>query len=131
MCLDEGGVVEQEWRGSSDPDWYENWFLSFVSQANVVYLEPLSHSAVIRKLRVEFGFPSSRDKTLVRLAISDSKDEAPVQLLTEDVDLYDPRFKKDPTMRERFMTGKRVGAVQRYLKKVHKVDVVSLALVDI
>lgn len=128
LCIDDKAIMESEWVSCVDPDWFENWFLSLTSHTNVVAIRPARCLQTLKRLRVEFGFPRSRDCTVLAVAITDAEQEGTSRLLSEDVDFFDPRAKAQAKVRAKLMDGRAVGAVARYLRKTHAVHVQSVIL---
>jgi hypothetical protein len=128
ICLDETQVIEYEWNAVVDPDWFDHWFLSLASRANVAYVEPADCRRTIGRLRSDFGFPRGRDALVVAVAVTSAARDGGSFLLTEDLDFFEPAMKGQKGMRDRLLSGKRVGGVQRYLRKNHDVNVRSVVL---
>jgi hypothetical protein len=129
VCSDDGGLIEAEWRGCCDPDWIENWIVTFSSLANYQLIPARPQPQLIKKLRIDYGFPSSRDRILVATSVAASMLFGRCTLLTEDMDFYEPSEKSAPPARRgRYMRGQLTGRVKRHLGKEAGIDVRSVVL---
>ena len=70
ICMDEGGLIEAEWRGCCDPDWIENWYVTFASTANVMTIPTVPQPTLIKKLVQDHGFPRSRDRVFIVTSVA-------------------------------------------------------------
>jgi hypothetical protein len=126
VVTDEGGQIINEWQSCVSPEWFEAWFFTFASQGNVVSIPVNTCQQTIDKLKKSHGFPAStRDKWLARTALTEASDEGTCDLLTEDMDFYEPRLKK-ANNRSKYLSGAIVGGVTKQLA-TEDVFVVSLA----
>ena len=129
VCADEAGVIEGEWRDCCDPDWIDNWFLTFVSLANFQVLPTSPQPFLLKRLQLDCGFPKSRDRVLVITSIAASTHFGRCMLLTEDMDFYEPADKvTPPARRAKYMRGELKGRVKRHLDASVNVDVESVVL---
>jgi len=124
--LDEGGQILSEWQGCTQKEWFDLWYSDFVSSTNVRPATVTMHQALLNELTNTFGFPRSRDRWLLRTALSAATDGS-CELLTDDMDYFDPTKKGQPKERDRHLSGKPVGAVRRRLRRVN-VEVLSVRL---
>jgi hypothetical protein len=128
VCMDDGGRIEVEWRQCCDADWLENWFLAFVSTANVRSIWTPPCARLIKRLRVECGFPTSRDRVLIVTSVAGVGLFGDCTLVTEDLDFYEPADKACGSRRRgEHLRGTRTGAVKRLLRNQESVHVRSVA----
>lgn len=128
ICLDDRGLLEHEWDAAVDSDWYSNWFVTLASQANLARLGLADCRQTISHLRTSCGFPRSRDHTYVSLSVKSAEQEGKSNLITEDMDFFEPAAKGQSKVREKFLDGRLKGSVQKYLRKKHEVYVQSVFL---
>ena len=128
VWLDDGEQMENEWRHVVPDEWFDGWFADLASEANVSAIRRRNCEVLIRKLGSDFGFPRSRDRILLSVAVAGVAHEGAAMLLTEDVDFYDPKMKGQPKVRSALLTGKRAGPVRSFLRKTEKVSVCSVTL---
>jgi hypothetical protein len=127
VCMDQQGRVEVEWRQCCDPDWLDNWLVSFASLANLREIPVPPCAALVKRLRIVCGFPNSRDKALIATASAAAIEYGNCLLASEDLDFYEPREKLvGGKRRMKYMDGSLSGSVKRVLKKDHDVLVASV-----
>ena len=124
IVLDEGGHIIQEWRDCVEPEWFEDWYFGFVSEWNVASIKPRLCNDVLKKLRIECGFPGGENKWLVHTAITEASINGICALLSEDMDFREPR-RKNAKGREKYLTGVVKGSAAKLLSR-HGVKVMSL-----
>lgn len=130
ICMDVQHLIEAEWRERCDSDWIEHWFLTFVQTANVMELPVGTAPQLIKKLRIDFGFPAdSRDRVLVLTARAAVAGFGPAcALVTEDLDFFEPGDKGcGPHRRMSYLTGTRSGRVKAWLKQHQNIRVMAVA----
>jgi hypothetical protein len=129
VCMDEGGRIEAEWRRCCDPDWIDNWYVTFSSNANVISISVPLQRMLLRKLQQDCGFPRSADGIVVRTSVAAAELFGDCMLVTEDLDFYEPAEKQSGNVRRsRYMRGQREGSVKSHLQKKQHVSVMSVAL---
>jgi hypothetical protein len=117
VLIDVGGHIEQEWRNGVNTDWFENWFLTLATNANLAQIDAVRDQALERKLRVDHGLPRSENIWLVRTAVAEVAINGDCNLLTEDMDFRDPTKKKAaPATRRRYLEGTTIGPVAKTLR---------------
>lgn len=125
IVLDSGGHILQEWRDPVDQDWFENWFTALVSSANVAEIECGLHNALLKELRSKCGFPNRENSWLIRAAATAADEVGTCVLATEDMDFFEPKFKKSSAQRQAHLEGKKRGTVCKLLAS-HDVKVLAL-----
>lgn len=130
LVVDESGNIEHEWRSCVDPEWFDAWFVEFVSYAPVVAIPVGQFQFEIKKLTVDFGLPSSRDRWVVRTALAGSQARR-MAILTDDGDLFDPKVKTQAAKKARILSGALEGKLAKHLRKKFEIDVVSVALAEL
>lgn len=104
--LDAGEQIEAEWRRVADTDWFDAWLARRLSSGDITIVEVETCHALLRALETKCGFPRTGDRWYVRTAATRARSKgAAVALITEDVDLYDPKAKKNPKRRARALAG--------------------------
>ena len=116
--LDEGGIIEYEWRGVVENEWFFSWFGDMLVNGSIQKLPTNKDKAIENKI-IDKGFPASRDHRYVQVAAAiirlELADES--YLLSEDLDFYDPTKKsgKASTRKKILELGR--GPVSKILKK--------------
>jgi hypothetical protein len=124
VWLDRGGQMLSEWQACTQREWFGLWYSEFVQSTNVRHATVQPHDRLLRELRTTFGFPKSRDVWVLRTALTAAAD-GDTELLTDDMDYFDPKKKSQPKERQRHLKGAQVGAVRRRLKS-ERVKVLSV-----
>src|SRR5262249_27785877 len=93
--VDEGGILEQEYRNLVDREWFDAWFGDRLAAGDIVILVAPPCAEVIRILVRRCGFPpNSRDRHYIALARAIVQGGAPTAVIvSEDLDFFDPRAK--------------------------------------
>ena len=125
--LDDGSIIETEWRNASDPDWFDAWFGDQLVAGRVELLSVRTQAALIKALETSCGFPKTgRDKWYVRVAATRAEDAGTkVLLVSEDLDFYEPKAKAGGGNRAKILE-KCAGCVVKKLK-AHDVQVATVA----
>lgn len=127
VYADDGGQIKHEWRRVVEPEWFDRWFQELL-RIDAVQLIPVDNKlskAHIRKIE-QLGFPNSRDRWYIRVAVSANYYFDNCTLVTEDIDFYDPARKSESGEKRlnRLRLGN--GSVARYLKRKAKIEVVCV-----
>lgn len=118
--LDNGEMIENEWRNPVGREWFEAWFADLLISGKVQLIAATTCPAVERRL-VTNGFPRRRSRDLwyvrVSFALITTGLCANVPLITEDLDFYDPSHKRsDPRTRRRILQDG-LGPINRLLRR--------------
>jgi hypothetical protein len=127
--LDEGGMIEHEWRNGTDPDWFNQWYPDLLSRGGAFLIPVSAARQLLRTLHTSFGFPHTRDAWYVSTAcaVRDATDDASV-ILSEDLDFYDPPRKATCTQgRRHAMLLGCEGRLARHLRRREGIEARSLA----
>jgi hypothetical protein len=89
---DDGGVIEHEWRGVVDRDWFDAWLATHLQLGTIQYATPRKDGQAEKELQA-LGFPGGRDIVYVRLGLVVAASKSLCYLYTEDMDFYDPTMK--------------------------------------
>jgi hypothetical protein len=116
LFIDAQGHIQNDCCGSCGTNWVEALIGNLLIEDKLARVNTVTNRPLERSLR-DLGMPQTRDKWYIRACLGAkqhfSKDE--VQLITEDLDFYDPRRKKSAGSRDLL---KGTGApVQRLLLK--------------
>ncbi len=94
--LDDGKIIESEWRGPVSTEWFDVWFARLLADGKA-QLIPASRCPSLEGRLFTTGFPKhrNRDAWYVRVckAVLAKFPTSSVPLITEDIDFYDPRLK--------------------------------------
>src|SRR5438067_229290 len=100
--LDEGGMIEHEWRSTSDPEWFDQWYADLLARGGALILPVSAARSVLQRLHKDFGFPRSRDVWYISTACSvRDATRRPSVILSEDLDFFDPPLKASAKARQR------------------------------
>ena len=127
--IDSGGQIEQEWRATVDTEWFEQWYPTMLITGAITPIPASVASALLRYLRLNHGFPRSRDAWYVSTAkaVRDAFGEDPV-ILTEDLDFYNPADKGCNAARRNRILTDCSGPVARHLRRSEGILVRSVAV---
>jgi hypothetical protein len=125
--LDDGRMIESEWRRASDPDWFDAWFGDQLVAGRVELVSAKTHARLIKALETKCGFPKTgRDKWYVRVAATRADDTGnKVLLVSEDLDFYEPTAKAGGGNRAKILA-QCAGCVAKKLK-AHDIQVATVA----
>lgn len=117
-------AILTEWEQTcSGGSWYREWYLMNLTRKKIVEVEVKGVPGLRKKLRVEFGLPfDSRDYKYIICA----KQYKPHYLLSQDIDVYDPRARAGSSADRHRAREMRNGALCRYLKAEYGVVVGTL-----
>ncbi len=120
IFLDDRGaqesIIENEWRRhipDNGKEWFDNWFFDLVHDGNVKYIEvDVSSARNILNILYRSSFPrDGGDKWYVRTAITlvnsnclerrHERDDILAQIISEDIDFFEPAQKNRTTGDER------------------------------
>jgi hypothetical protein len=126
--LDEGAQIESEWRRTTDPEWFDQWFGDLLARGGAVIIPVRPASALLRTLQRDYGFPRSRDAWYINTAAAANTDTEAVAIVSEDLDFYEPRAKRGCTPARRIrIISQASGNVARYLRREAGIEVQCLA----
>ena len=116
--LDDVGIMEEEWRGPVDSEWFTVWLAQLFTTGGAQLVQPKNDGSLRRSLS-SAGFPvASRDIWYVRTAHAVACREEPATIVTEDPDFIDPSAKASSGKRSRAIRGCR-GPVASVLRRRH------------
>ncbi len=128
ICIDDGGLMQAEWANCVEREWFENWFLTLASESNLTAISPIDCRHILKRLRIDYGFPQTRDRAVLTVALTDAATQGRSRLLTEDLDFFDPKAKGQAKTRQRLLSGQTSAPVATFLSSKHKVKVQSACL---
>ncbi len=128
ICIDDGDVMQAEWANCVEREWFENWFVTLASESNLATITPIDCRHILKRLRIDYGFPQTRDRTVLMVALTDAATEGRSRLVTEDLDFFDPKAKAQARIRQRVLSGQTAAPLAAFLKSKHKVQVQSACL---
>lgn len=117
--VDVGQQMESEWRNlcRGGEEWFDGWLSSVYASGGVTPMDINKTKVPENKYR-EVGFPfKGRDIWYIRVAVSLSSacSTNDAYLISEDIDFFDPKRKKDASREKYIRNGE--GAVAKQLKK--------------
>ncbi len=130
FVVDDGGHMVHEWQATVDYDWFQNWYMTFVQVNKVTQFVAGTYRTELKHLQIDFGFPATRDTWLIRVALTDASraETGPTRILSEDMDLFDPKNKANAQRRQAIMSGSTEGPMAKHLRKKWQVQPCSVAV---
>jgi len=123
--LDNCGVVftdliYHEWISTCNNFVIKEWIADGLKLGKIRYTNPQLDRAIIKKLHINFGLPKkSRDIEYIRCAnVTLTK-----YILTNDIDLFDPKLKNDTSKAKKNAKNNRSSKLCRFLLKELKIRV--------
>lgn len=130
LWIDDQGHIEREWRNVvCNDEWLDGVFFSLASRLNLRSLSCEAHREFLRSLGRDFGFPvGSGDRWYIATAatLRDRADCEPA-IISEDMDLHDPRKKHFSGGARRHVLVKETGRLRRALARKHRIHVRCVA----
>lgn len=118
--LDDGKIIESEWRGPVDREWFDAWFAELLISGKA-QLIPAPVCLVLERRLFTSGFPRrrSRDMWYVRVCIGllTVGHAVNIPLITEDIDFYDPSRKRGDSRTRRALLQTGSGPINRLLRR--------------
>lgn len=124
--IDDGNMIFSEWRSVVDKEWFDPWIAKMLIDDLVHFIKVRADADISRQLRA-LGFPNSRDIWYIRTACSASSQFGKSCLLTEDIDFFSPKDKKNDSKRRSDILTSCSGPVAKFLRKSCNVNVMSVA----
>jgi len=113
-------LVEHEWRSTSGSQLFEEWFISNLLDNYIQYVKPHIDRQILKKVHNDFGLPKKGgDKDLLKAANVTTYR----YILTNDIDLFDPKKKSAPRKEKERITKGRRGRLYQFLRKELKITV--------
>ncbi|RLC00681.1 MAG: hypothetical protein DRI57_31995 [Deltaproteobacteria bacterium] len=121
LFLDDGGHIEHEWGEVVEREWFEAWYADILKDGKAQLIRARTYPEIRKRLR-NLGFPDKGgDIWYVRIAKTVSERYGNSNLITEDMDFFDPK-KKRSQARMKILQSK-VAPVAKYLRKKENVIV--------
>ena len=121
LFLDDEGHIEHEWGEVVGREWFEAWYADILRDGKAQLIQ-VSTYPEIRKRLLTLGFPKTGgDIWYVRTAKTVSERCGNSYLITEDMDFFDPKRKRDQA-RKKILQSK-AAPVAKYLRKKENVIV--------
>jgi hypothetical protein len=118
--LDDGNMIENEWRAPVSREWFDAWFADLLSTGKAQLITASGCPALEKRLHTN-GFPKSRNRDMwyvrVSRAVLDTNGSANIRLFTEDIDFYDPRKKVGESKTRTSILQKGSGPISKLLRK--------------
>ena len=90
IYLDVQDNIEHEWKDHTDREWAEAWLANLYRDGQAFQVDARPQPHLEKKMR-QAGFPNkSRDKWYVRASVATVLTKGKVNLVSEDLDFYDP-----------------------------------------
>lgn len=131
LFLDEGEIIEHEWRNVVDRLWFDTWLAGEFARGKIRTIAVPPNGKLRREL-LALGFPvrRSRDIWYVRTAceakvLAGTTEE--MTLVSEDLDFYEPREKGAAHKRRMKILLASGGAVSKHLRREYQVLVACVA----
>lgn len=130
LFLDEGGQILQDWleRGQIEQEWFDAWYPTLLIEGKAFEISVKPCPQLINRLVQKCGFRrEGRDKHYIRTAMAVVKAHDQVILVTEDIDLHQPREKNNCKEARRLeILTRRSGNMVKELRK-QKIDIHCVA----
>jgi hypothetical protein len=127
VFLDDGGIIEHEWRNVVEPEWFDVWYARLLQEDAAVRVCVNTCHALCRQLERK-GFPrGSRDVWYVRTAKAVVDRFGQAIIVTEDMDFYDPTQKKGTAKQRMRILLSGDGQVARHLHRRENIAVKCVA----
>jgi hypothetical protein len=111
--------MEREWRNTCGSQLFEVWFTDNLRDGHIQYVIPSIDRQILKKIHNDFGLPErGGDKDLIKAAnVTTYK-----YILTNDIDLFDPKKKRASSKEKEQIKKQRKGALCIFLRK--KLDII-------
>ena len=118
--------VEREWRNTCGSQLFNEWFTDNMSKGlqrdgkHIQYVAPSIDQQTLKKIHIDFGLPrEGHDKDLIKAAnVTTYK-----YILTNDIDLFDPKKKRAERKEKERIKKQRKGTLCTFLRKKLKITV--------
>lgn len=127
LMLDEGGHIQQEWSDPIDPNWFKEWFYERLISGHAEIIPTPNHGTTCTSLYT-LGFPRrSRDIWYVRVAKTCAIQFGTSNIVTEDIDFFDPRKKNSVRGSARIdLLKSRNALVKKHLRRNESIEVLCV-----
>ena len=112
--------IQREWLNTCNHPIIEAWLTDNLKNGNIRHVKPKLHRDIKKKLRTDYGLPrGSPDIHLISCAnVTEVR-----YIISEDMDLFDPKMKRAKSKTRTRIKQKRTGNLCRYLHKQLKIRV--------
>lgn len=106
--------MEREWRNTCGSQLFDVWFTDNLRDGHIQYITPYLDKQILKKIHNDFGLPKrGGDKDLIKAAnVTTYK-----YILTNDIDLFDPKKKSVERKEKERIKKQRKGALCIFLRK--------------
>ena len=113
-------LLEKEWYNTCGSQLFNVWFTDNLRDGYIQYVDPSIDRQILKKIHIKFGLPKDgQDKELIKAAnVTTYK-----YILTNDIDLFDPRKKTAPLKEKERIKKGRKGRLCQFLRKELKITV--------
>lgn len=127
ILIDEGGNIEHEWQSPVDENWFKEWYYSKLVSGQIEIISVSNCSALCKSL-YGIGFPKGkRDIWYIRTANASLKYQDKGWIISEDIDFYNPKQKKNLTGKKRIKCMKSCKSpVRKHLLKNENIEVMCV-----
>jgi len=107
-------LLYYEWKATCNSQPFKYWLDNNMLSQKIESVNPSIDENIMKKIHNVFGLPrKGKDKELIKIAnVTLIK-----YILTEDIDLFDPKEKLSSAKRKEEIKSKRIGQLNKYLKK--------------
>jgi hypothetical protein len=113
-------LLEHEWKSTCGDQLFNEWFTDNLNKGlqrdgkHIQYVDPSIDRQILKKIHIKFGLPKEgQDKGLIKAAnVTTYK-----YILTNDIDLFDPKKKTAPKKEKELIKKGRTGSLCQFLKK--------------
>ena len=122
VALDDSGMIEYEYtlQCKQSPEWLDSWLSDGYQQGRIVLVDAKPQAIKAKKVEA-FGFPKgNKDLWYIKTALAIQQVHplpTVTHLITEDIDLYDPKKKKSCKDKAKFFKAGK-GPVANHLKSL-------------
>ena len=113
-------LLENEWHNTCGSQLFDVWFTDNLRDGYIQYVNPYINRQILKKIHNDFGLPKEgRDKELIKAAnVTTYK-----YILTNDIDLFDPKKKTAPRKEKERIKKGRKGRLCQFLRKELEITV--------
>ena len=119
-------LLEHEWESTCGDQLFNEWFTDNLNKGlqregkHIQYVDPSIDSQILKKIHIKFGLPrGGQDKELIKAANVTTYR----YILTNDIDLFDPKKKTAPRKEKERIKKGRKGRLCQFLRKELEITV--------
>ena len=124
--VDDGGHIEAEWSRPVEPEWFNAWYSDLLISDSIRTTET-DNCRDLKKQLKDLGFPTTtKDFLYCRVGVAVSKKNGKANLITEDLDFYEPSEKECGGPRRKQLLCNSRGQVAKHLRRESDIEVICV-----